>query len=297
MRRPFPVLAAVALLLAACGPRYVRVPIHDEDGIEVELRSETRERRTVPRGFDHPATISAIRVAHVLARIDVRMGSDEGGERVPAFPTVTLYQVGEQVARAFAKASPDQEVVVKAVRKEKRLGLFSTEYMTSFVAWMKGDDLVIHLSRVEWEVPKSNQEEKLPEPYVDRVVQEFKVLPSEGIVPVGAQALAADWRNPVFREPTHVRVGPGGRLMRRTVLLESEAPAEGEAAEKEPSVLPADLSPETLRALADLQEQRTRGQISETTYHQRRRDLLREAEDQRRGQQLAPKPEAAPEAP
>jgi hypothetical protein len=296
MRRPLPLLAALALLAAACGPRYVRVPIHTKDGLEVELRSELRERKTVPRGFDHPATISAIRVAHVLARIDVRMGADEGGERVPAFPTITLYEVGEEVARAFAKATPDQEVVVKALRSEKRLGLFTTEYMTSFVAWMKGDDLVVHLSRVEWQVPK-DQKEDLPEPYVGRVVQEFKVLPSEGLVPVGAQAVAADWRNPIFREPTHVRVGPGGKLMRRTVLLESEAPPEGEAAEKEPAALPADLPPETLRALADLQEQRTRGQISETTYHQRRRDLLRESEDQRRGQQLAPAPAPAPEAP
>jgi hypothetical protein len=294
VRWSLPLLAALALAASACGPRYVRVPIHEKDGIEVELRSELRERKTVPRGFDHPATVSAIRVAHVLARIDVRMGSEEGGERVPAFPTVTLYRVGEEVARAFAKASPDQEVVVKAVRSEKRLGLFTTEYMTSFVAWMKGQDLVIHLSRVEWQVPK-NEKEELPEPYLGRVVQEFKVLPSEGLVPVGPQALAVDWRNPIFREPTHVRVGPGGRLMRRTVLLESEAPAEGEAAEKEPATLPADLSPEALRALADLQEQRTRGQISETTYHQRRRDLLRQAEDQRRGQELTPPP--GPEAP
>ena len=78
--------------------------------------------------------------------------------------------------------------------------------------------------------------------------------------------------------------------MRRTVLMESEAPPEGEAAEKEPAILPADLPAETLRALADLQEQRTQGEISESTYHQKRRDLLRQVEDDRR----APRPETAP---
>lgn len=273
-------LAAAALVFPACGARYVRVPVSDAEGITVQLRAEKRGGQLVPRGFDHPATISAIRVAHVLARLDVRMGSEDGGERIPAFPTVTLYQVGEQVSRAFAKATPEQEVVVKAVRVEKRLGLFHSKYLTSFVAWMKGDDLVIHLSRVEWLVPK-DAEDEIPEPYVHRVVQDFAVLPSEGIVPVGAQAVAVDWRNPAFRKASHVRVGAGGKLLRRTVLMESEAPADEEEP-SEPRLLPADLSADTLRALADLQEKRTRGEISETTYHKERRDLLREAEDRRR---------------
>jgi hypothetical protein len=81
--------------------------------------------------------------------------------------------------------------------------------------------------------------------------------------------------------------------MRRTVLIDSEAPPEEGEAEKEPAVLPADLPAETLRSLADLQEQRTHGEISETAYHQRRRDLLRQVEDDRRGPS-ADAPEAAP---
>ena len=157
---------------------------------------------------------------------------------------------------------------------------------------MKGDDLVIHLSRVEWQMPKAGREgsleDEIPEPHVGRVVQEFKVLPADGLVPVGEQAVAADWRNPIFRESTHVHVGAGGQLLRRSVLMESPAAAEAEHAE--PAALPADLPPETLRALADLQEQRTHGEISETTYHQKRRDLLRQADDLRRSQGAAPAP-------
>lgn len=292
VRLPAVALAlASGLLLSACGARYVRVPISDADGIEVVLRSEKRDGKIVPRGFSHPATISAIRVAHVLARLDVRMGKEDGGERVAAFPTVSLYQVGEHVSRALAQAKPDQEVVVKAVRTEKRFGLFHSKYLTSFVAWMKDGDLVIHLSRVEWLVPKDSEDD-IPEPYLGRVVQDFTVLASEGVVPVGQQAVAVDWRSPIFRKADHVRVGAGGKLLRRSILMESEVPAEAAEEAKEPAVLPADLPAETLRALADLQEQRTRGEISETTYHARRRDLLRQVEDERRAK--PPPPPAAP---
>jgi hypothetical protein len=98
-----------------------------------------------------------------------------------------------------------------------------------------------------------------------------------------------NWRDPIFREPTHVRVGSGGRLLRRSVLMESAPDSAGQP-EPEPNALPADLPPETLRALADLQEQRAAGEISETAYHQKRRDLLRQAEDLRRSQGVAPAP-------
>lgn len=288
-------LFALALASTACGGRYVRVPVYEERDLSVVLRAEKRGGKIVPRGFSHPATVSAIRVAHVLARIDVRTTSEEGGDRVPAFPTVSLYQVGDEVARAFAKATPEQEVVVKALREERRFGLFHAKYLTSFVAWMRGEDLVIHLSRVEWQVPKED-EEQIPEPYVDRVVQEFKVLSADGLVPTGDQEVAADWRNPVFREATHIRVGPGGKLMRRTVLLEGEAPPEAGEAAKDAGVIPADLPPDTLRALADLQERRAQGKISETAYHRERRDLLRAAAERKDAGPPRPTPSTAPEA-
>jgi hypothetical protein len=288
-------LAALALSATACAGRYVREPVYEDPEISVVLRSEKNWQTVVPRGYSHPATVSALRIAHVLARIDVRMGSEEGGERTPAFATAALYKVGEEVARAFSKATPDQQVIVKAVRMEKRYGIFHARYLTSFAAWMRGDDLVIHLSRVEWQLPKED-EETIPEVYVDRVGQDFKVLPAEGIVPNGDQELAADWRNPVFREATHVKVGADGRLLRRQVLMEGDAPPE-EDREAAPTALPLDLPAETLRALAELQDRRQRGEISETTYHRERRDLLRAAEAKKKPR-AAPKaaPDAAPKA-
>jgi hypothetical protein len=288
--------AALALLATACGPRYVRVETFDEPGLRVVLRSETSGGKTVPRGFSHPVTISSVRLAHILARLDVRLGSDDGGERIPAFPTVTLYAVGEQLSKALSRATPDQEVAVQAVRKEKQLAIFDKQLLTSFVAYVKGDELVIQLSRVEWEVPKGGEstgDDEIPEPFAGRQVQEFKVLPADGLVVLAAQAVSVDWRNPVFRDPTNVRVGSGGKLLRKSVLMETAPGAPVQ--EAEPAVRPEDLPPETLRALADLQEQRTRGEISETTYHQKRRDLLRQADDVRRAEEVAPAP--APAAP
>jgi hypothetical protein len=287
-------LAALAFSATACAGRYVREPVYQDPEISVVLRSEKNWQKTVSRGFSHPSTVSALRVAHVLARIDVRMGSEEGNERTPAFATAALYKVGEEIARAFAKATPDQMVIVKAARREKRFGIFHAKYLTSFATWMRGDDLVIHFSRVEWQIPKED-EETIPEVYVDRVAQSFKVLPAEGIVPTGDQEVAADWRNPVFREATHVKVGADGKLLRRQVLMEGDAPP-AEEKEAEPTVLPADLPAATLRALAELQERRTRGEISETTYHRERRDLLRAVEDARKKPAPA-EPKAAPKPP
>ena len=149
-------IATLALSSTACAGRYVRVPIYEDPAISVTLRSEklagTRRARVQPS-----ATVSGLRVAHVLARIDVRKGSEEGGERMPAFETASLYKVGEEIARALAKATPDQEVIVKSVREEKRFAIFHATYLTSFVAWIRDDDLVIHFSRVQWEIPKEDE--------------------------------------------------------------------------------------------------------------------------------------------
>jgi len=208
------------------------------------------------------------------------MGGEENAEkRQAAFPTALLYEVGEKVALAFEKANPSQEIVVTAIRSEKRLGLFTAKFLTSFVAWMQNDDLYIHLSRVEWPIPKGDEDD-VPEPWVHKRSQDFKALAAEGVIPVAEQTVAVDWRNPIFRKPTHLRVGAGGKLIRRQILL--EAPIEEETPE-EVLVVPADLSSDVLRALADLQDQRQRGEISETRYHQARRDLLRQAAEENGG--------------
>jgi hypothetical protein len=266
---------AAALLLASlgCGTRYARVPVHSDDLTQVVLRAELRGGKPVARGFAHPATIAGVRIAHVLAQIDVRVDKgDEGtGERRPAIHTDLVYPLGELLSAALAKADPDQEVVVQALRKERRLGLFTQTYATSFVAWVGSDGLLyLSLSRLDWPVPKG-EEDQAREPVVGREVMAFRALASEGVDPVAHQTVAVHWRDDRFRSPTAVRVGPGGKVSRRTVLMEEEAPPAAEPASG-PQSMPTD--PEKLRALADLEESRSKGEITEAEYLRRKRQIL-----------------------
>ena len=113
-------------------------------------------------------------------------------------------------------------------------------------------------------------DDTVPEPWPNREVMRFKVLTGDGIVPVGAQAVAAAWRDPLFLSASQVRLGPRGKVMRREILFES---LEEEAEPTAPG-LTGQLSPETLRALADLEESRRGGAISEAEYRDRRRSIL-----------------------
>ena len=97
----------------------------------------------------------------------------------------------------------------------------------------------------------------------------FRTLASEGIDPIGPQRVAVHWRDERFRQPTNVRVGPGGKMSRRTILMQEEAPAEAPLPAQS---LPSD--PDALRALAELEEARRAGAVSEAEYQRRRREIL-----------------------
>ncbi len=263
------VLLVLALAAASCGPRYARVTVHDRGGVTVELRAETGEGEAVNQGFAHPVTISEVRVTNILSRIDVRLESKKESLRKPAIPAELLYLLGDLVSAALAKADSSQEVVVRAIRKERRLGIFTQRYLTSFVIYVQGDDLYVHLSRVDYAIPKGS-DEPVPEPWPNREVMAFKVLAGDGIVPVGTQAVTVVWRDPLFRSADHLKLRPGGKTLRREILFESR---EEETEITEPEIT-GHLSPETLRALADLEESRHRGAISEAVYQDRRRSIL-----------------------
>jgi hypothetical protein len=198
----------------------MRTTIRDGGGYNVELRARIEDGQPVDRGFDHPTTISAVRLTNILSRLDVRpQGEDEEG-RKPAIHVQFLYDLGDLVSQALAKADSSQEVVVQAIRKDRRLGIFTQKFLTSFISYVSGDLLFIHLVRVEDEV-ESDPDGDYPEPWADRKVMDFKALPGEGIVRVGPQAVAVAWREQRFRSAGRVRMGPGGKLIRREILLES----------------------------------------------------------------------------
>jgi hypothetical protein len=67
-------------------------------------------------------------------------------------------------------------------------------------------------------------------------------------------------------------------MIRKTILMESDEPeSEAEAEPEQPAgqqTIPAGISAKTLRALADLEERRQRGEINEYAYEQQRNKIL-----------------------
>lgn len=266
------VCAVLALAASGCFTRPVQEKVFDEDRTTIYLRTHKRGSSVVEKGYRHPVTISAVRAAHILSRLDLRR--KEGGEmkRVPAFPLESLYLIGEGLAEALAKANENQEVVVMSIRRAKRLGIFDRKYLTSFVAYRKGEFLYIHMGLSDWEI-EPYREDRLPVPQIGKPGSGFQVVPSEAMQVVDRGGVAVVWNDPIFAKPTRTRVTPGGRVVRRTVLMESEEEAPPEPA---PELIPANLAPETLRRLADLEDARRRGDVSEAEYDLERRRILAE---------------------
>ena len=151
------VLLCVPVLVSGCLTRHVTQDVYKDKRIEVFLRLEKGLMRVVEKGHDHPAAISSIRMAHILSRLDIRKSVEDGGRRTPAIPTQLLYSLADGVSRALAKAGENQEVVAVAIRVERTFRILDQDYLTSFVAYVRGEQLFIHLSRVEWAVPDHHE--------------------------------------------------------------------------------------------------------------------------------------------
>ena len=240
----------------------------------IYLRTDKSWGRTVEKGFDHPMTIAPVRLSHVLSRIDLQppgglLSREESTEREPVIPLELLETVSAGLSEALAAAGPDQEVVVMAVLETKRWGVFDHDYLTSFVAYIRDERLFLHFNHVGWEIPKS-RDDRVPEPRAGRHPQRFRLYPGTALTLVDQHSLAIDWRDAVFAEASRVRVGPGGELQRREILMETP-PDELQPVRNQ---LPDTLSPEQLRALADLEEARREGRITEAVYRTRRAEIL-----------------------
>jgi hypothetical protein len=261
-------LAVSLLPLAGCITRTVRQTLVDDGRIRLILRGEKRLGTPVERGFDHPLEIAPVRLAHVLSRIDLEDESGKKKERRPAIPTESLYAVAEALSKGLAEADPSQEVVLLSVRRSKRLSVFDRYHLTSLLAFAKDDMLHVQVARSDWEIPPRRRDQ-LPEPHAGEQQQRFRLLVDEGMSLADAQSAVVDWRNPVFAKPTRTRITPSGRVLRTTILMESEE----EAPPPRPT-LPPELTPEQLRALADLEEARREGRLSEAEYAAERNRIL-----------------------
>jgi hypothetical protein len=262
--------ALVALLaLLGCAPVYVRTPVYKQDRTEIYLRHVAKGGKPIDRGFSHPVAIAPVRLTNILARIEVK-GHGDKDERKPAIPTGVLYEIGEGASQALAKANPSQQVVVMAIERKRSLGIFTTEYATTMLLWAQDDKLYIQLDKLDQPLSK-NPDDKLEEPRDEPTnLKKLRVLAGDGLVPQGPLLIAANWRDDVFRDSA-VRIRAGGEVVRRTILMET--PSESEAKPSGPAP-PESLSPEALRALADLEETRRRGGLTESEYQTRRKAIL-----------------------
>jgi len=276
-RQALAALPLLALLALACKTP-VKEDVFNEGPVKVFLRSEKTWYlgSLIEKDYDHPVTISPVRIAHILSRIDVRVA----GKREPAIPTELLFSIAEGISRSLARAGAEQEVVVMATEKERRIGIFDHDYLTSFVAYVKGPQLFIYMARIHWEVPPKQKEDP-PLPQIGEERMAFRLYPSKGMELVEGQGVAADWRNDVFARPTRTKVLPSGKVVRKTILLESDdnEPAaatdtDTDTDQQAPVEAPRGLSPAQLRALADLEEARQAGEITEAEYAARQREIL-----------------------
>ncbi len=266
-------VGAIALLLVlsalqvACITRTTRTKVWSSEGTQVILRGKVRGTKPVDQGFGHPATISPVRMAHILSRIDLR--NKEDGKRVPAIPLATLFIIGEGLSAGLAEADPSQEIVIQSIEHKRKWGVFDHKFLTSLLAYMKDDLLYIHVSRSDWKIPARKEfRDQIPETHAGKHVLDFRLVIDSGMALVDEQGVAVNWRDPVFARPTRTRVTRSGRVVRRQVLMEDLSD------DPELSGLPTTLTPEQLRALADLEEERRAGGLSEAQYTARRGKIM-----------------------
>ena len=258
-----------ALIGLGCGAHYVRVPLVETPELTLTLRSQTKSGAPVARGFSHPAALSAARAENALARIEVRETARGDETRRPAIPPELARPLGRALADALGRADATQEVVVRARRRERKLGVFSRNFATSFVAFVDAQQrLQVHLVDADRELPPGD-DAPLPEPIAGRSLHAIKALPGAHIETLGQRGVAIDYRAALF-EQAAPRAGAG----RRTILMETAQPG----ALKASGEVPASADPARLRALAELDAARRAGTISEAEY-QRRRAELAEAPD------------------
>jgi hypothetical protein len=264
-------LAPVALTPLGCVTREVRDKVYDRAGVEVILREHRRFRSTIARHFDHPVRISSERLSHVLGAIDIRGREQQLAGIRTAFEPAQIPAIADALSYGLSRANPNQELAVRITLKKLQHGIFDRKFLTSFVAYVQDDLLYLHISRVDW--PLSNLVKKTdpPEPRVGEHPMKFKVVPTEGMYAEGIYAVAVEWQDPIFQRP--LRDLEDGSRRKRTILME-----EPDLPERRRSDLPADtlsrLTAEQLRELADLEEARQQGLLTEGRYRRERQRIF-----------------------
>lgn len=257
---------AVAIALTACGPKLVRETVYDTEIAKVELRHRLEDGKPVPRGYEQPAQVAGVRLAHILAAI---AHESKPGERRPTIRSDHVYELADGLATAFAKAGPDDEVVALARMRDRRLQIFTVDRVTVFRAWLASGQLWLEFISIEEQIDRDQRTSGYDLPSeVPSSTPGWKLVTGISMAGAGARGLQVDWRADQWRKPLDLTVR-SGRSRRRTVLMETQ-----EEEELAPSPLPASASDAQLRALDQLDATRRAGLVSEGEYQRRRRLIV-----------------------
>lgn len=267
--------ALAALAFAGCGPKLVREKVFEQNAVRVELRHFEKGGEVLKRGYQHPATISEIRIAHILSTLEYE---DSDQKRHDAIRSEHVYDLAGGIAKALKQAQPDEEIAAAAFPSDRRLAIFTDNRVTAFRLYLQGDAMRIEFFAIEDELEKEgakvgNREWDIPAELPTAKVS-YTLVPGPGESRLGARGIMVDWRDDSFRRPVNLSERLPGK--HRTVLMEiPEEPhnekAKGEAPKQE---LPAGLSDEQLRAMDLLEAARSGGSITELEYQRRRRLIL-----------------------
>jgi hypothetical protein len=259
--------------------REVEHSAFDQGGVKILLREHKQGFQVIERHFQHPTQISAERISHILGAIDVR-GREErlAGVRA-AFEPSQLAIIAKGMSSALREANPNQEIAISIVRKQMQHVIFDRKYLTSLVAYVQDELLYLHFSRVDWEISELTKKTSLPEPRVSEHPMKFKVIPSEGMFAEGIYAVSVEWENPIFRRPLR-RVSADDDRRERTILMEEPDLPETQRRNPLPADLLPYLAPAQLRELADLEEARQQGRVTEGHYRRERDKILEAAREE-----------------
>ena len=275
-RRRLPALLFLLFLtsLPGCITRSVTDTLVDSDTMKVYARYNSRLGEPVDRFYQQPASISSQRLARILSLLYIRTDEDGPDEQRTAIASDLIYPIANALSKALRNADSSQQIIVMAIRKSTHLVAFRRKYLTSLTSWVENDMIYIILSKVEFdlrEVRKSrNKARQLPVPDPNEETMDFRTVPQYGLETAGRQGIKANWRDEYWsRVKTAERDGKG-QIKRRTILQQSEIP--GPVGVPKPATLPS--SPSVLRELADLEEARQSGAITESQYQRRRKELM-----------------------
>lgn len=255
------------LVLWGCGPRLVSEPVFETDQVRVLLRRTLVDGEPQPRGYAHPAVIADVRLAHILASLTYE---DRRGRPDAVVRAEHVYALAEGLAKGFAQAGTDDEIVAAVFSRDRRYLVFSDDRVTAFRAFLEQGQITLEFFALEEALDKdASRDEGYTVPAeLPHYRPAFRLIAGKAQAVAGPRTLQIDWRDPHFRDPVGLRTRSGA-LRRRTVLMESEAEPE-----EEPAPVPEDLSDAQLRALDQLEAARRAGLIPEAEFQRRRRLIL-----------------------